>query len=87
MRGLFQFMGGLLVGMAVGYVAAVILLPGEDSDPRQRLQGSAAALRAAPRQVQSRLQTAVEEGQRAAAQTRADMEAAAGVRETDVSPL
>ena len=87
MRGLIQFMGGLMVGVAVGYVMAVVLAPGEDADPRQRLQESAQALRSAPRQVQTRIQTAVEEGQRAAAQTRAEMESAAGVRPPDPALL
>jgi hypothetical protein len=87
MRTLMQLMGGFVAGLSVGYVVAVLLAPGEDGDPRARLQDGAAALKDAPRQVQARVQTAVAEGQRAAAETRADLESTAGLRPRPSTPL
>jgi hypothetical protein len=79
-RALVQLLGGFVVGLTAGYVVAELALPQDGSTPRARLQEGAAALRDAPRQVQARVQTAVAEGQRAAAETRADLEATAGLR-------
>ena len=87
MRALVQLMGGFVAGLAVGYVVAVLLAPDGEGDPRARLQDGAAALKDAPRQVQARVQTAVAEGQRAAAETRADLESTAGLRPRPSNPL
>jgi gas vesicle protein len=87
MRALVQLMGGFVAGLAVGYVVSVLLAPDDGVDPRTRLQDGAMALKDAPRQVQARVQTAMAEGQRAAAETRADLEATAGLRPRPSNPL
>jgi gas vesicle protein len=87
MRALLQLVGGFVAGMAVGYVVAVLLAPDEGAETLERVRSGATALRTAPHQVQARLHLAVEEGQRAAAATRADLEATAGGRPASAGTL
>jgi gas vesicle protein len=78
------FSAGVVAGLAVGYVAAVLLAPDEGAATRLKLQGGANALLAKPRgaadQLQARLQQAMDEGRHAAAETRAALEASSGLR-------
>jgi gas vesicle protein len=86
-RALTELVGGFVAGLVVGYVVAILVAPSEGATTMERVQDGASALRDAPRQVQARLQQAVEEGQRAAAETRADLEATAGIRRTEAEGL
>jgi gas vesicle protein len=78
------FASGVLMGMAAGYVLALLLAPQEGTDARTRLLDVASSVRQAPAQVagevQGRIQAAVEEGRRAASETRDSLEATAGYR-------
>lgn len=82
-RGFAEFAGGLLVGMAVGYAAAVLLAPYEGAESRARLYDGASSFSERPRQMagnmQARFQHAVEQGRIAAAETRAELEKASGL--------
>ena len=84
-----EFLTGVLAGVVLGYVAALLLAPYEGLESRARLQGSATALRDRPRhladEVQARVQRAVEQGRQAAAQTRAELERAAGMSPSDLA--
>ena len=85
MRSLVEFAFGFAIGVSWGYLAAILLAPHEGATSRMLLQREAGALRRRPRQavdqVQARVQYAVEEGRRAAAETRAELEATAGLAE------
>jgi hypothetical protein len=87
MRALLKLAGGVVAGLAVGYVIAVLLAPEEGAEAHGPIQLSAAAVRDAPRQVQARVQAALAEGQRAAAATRADLAASAAGRPSVPGPL
>jgi gas vesicle protein len=79
-----KFVGGAVVGLALGYVAAVLLAPDEGDDGRPKRLEGAEAFREVPRllidDMQARLQFAVEEGRQAAAAARAELETAAVTR-------
>ncbi len=83
MRGFVEFVGGLVIGIAVGYAAAVLLAPHEGAESRAWLSDEAGAFADRPRQVadnmQARFQRAVEQGRIAAAETRAQLERASGL--------
>lgn len=76
-RWLGDFVGGVTLGLAVGYVVAVLLTQREGEDTRAKLLEGAEALREAPRalvdDVQARFQFAIEEGRTAAAAARAEL--------------
>ena len=81
---LAEFLGGMLAGIAVGYAGALLLAPREGAATRARVRDTALTLKAAPAQVagevQGRVQSAVEEGRRAAAGSRRELESVAGFR-------
>lgn len=82
-RGFAEFLGGLVVGIAVGYAAAVLLAPYEGAESRARLYDGAGEFADRPRQMadnmQARFKRAVEQGRIAAAETRAELEKASGL--------
>lgn len=84
------FAGGVLAGLVLGYVVAVLLAPEEGVETRARLQEGADALLTAPRDLadhaQARLQHALDEGRQAAADARAALEASSGLRYDGDSP-
>lgn len=79
---LAELAAGMIVGAAFGYVAGVLLAPAEGRDTRAELASRAAAIGDVPadlrRTLEARLQHAVSEAQRAAADARQALEAMAG---------
>jgi len=82
-RGLIEFMSGMMVGIAMGYAAALLLAPAEGDENRARVREGAEAIRETPHQVaeqvQSRVQQAVEQGRRVASEARTELESVAGL--------
>lgn len=82
-RAVIEFVSGLLAGITVGYAVALLLAPAEGSEARARVREGADAFRLTPRQVadevHARIHHAVEQGRQAAADARAELEAAAGL--------
>jgi gas vesicle protein len=82
-RALAEFLSGVVAGLAIGYVMALLLAPDEGTESRTRLKEGTEALRETPRQiaeeVQARVQRAVEEGRQAAAEARSELERSAGL--------
>ncbi|MFN2251118.1 MAG: hypothetical protein ACK2UL_04305 [Anaerolineae bacterium] len=73
-----KFGMGLLVGGSLGYFVAVLLAPQEGALSRGALGDESDALRRGPREtfdgLQARILFAIEEGRRAAEETRAELE-------------
>jgi hypothetical protein len=90
LRAVVGFVAGFAVGSAFGYAATTLLTPYEGQQARYRLLRDSATLRALPRErvdsLQARIQYAVDEGRRAAAETRAEIEAQTGVVDTSAAP-
>lgn len=88
-RSVMDFMVGVVSGLALGYVFGLLMAPDEGAASRARLQESAEAWREAPRQVvdemQLRVHRAAEAGRQAAAETRAELESASGLRRSEDS--
>jgi gas vesicle protein len=84
-RSLTDLASGLVAGLTVGFVAALLLAPEEGDETRARLAGGAGGALRKPRDIaedlQARVNRAIEEGRQAAAEARAEMEAAAGLRD------
>lgn len=87
LRSLVAFASGLMVGLALGYAAALALAPYEGADTRVRLRSEASTIRTRPRKVagsvQTRFQNAVEEGRLAAAEAREELQTSAGLHGRD----
>lgn len=89
LRSTGDFVSGVVAGLTLGYAVALLLAPSEGRQARTRLREGAAgafkegadAIRQAPLgildEVQARIQFAMEEGRRAAAAARAELEASA----------
>lgn len=73
----------MFVGAAFGYFAALLMAPEEGAEARRRLSEQAARLTTAPREgadrLKARIDYAVDEGRRAAAETRAEIEQQTGL--------
>ena len=80
---LVRFLGGLFLGMVLGYAVGIALAPTEGGSSRARLRDEARALKADPRLltdgVRSRVETAVEDGRRAAAEKRRELASEVGL--------
>lgn len=87
LRSLVEFVAGFAFGAAIGYFAAVLLAPNEGAASRDLLLEESDVLRRKPREkvdlLQARIQFAVEEGRRAAAEARAELERGVYVPGTD----
>lgn len=84
LRSLTDLVSGVVAGLTVGFVTALLLAPDEGDETRAKLgEGAEGALRK-PREladdIQTRVNRAIEEGRQAAAEARAEMEASAGLR-------
>ncbi len=81
-QGLVEFLAGAIVGAVFGYVAATLWAPKEGSASRAQLGELAAGVAETPseywRRIERRVQQAVAEAQRAAAEARQSLEASAG---------
>lgn len=90
LRDLADFGGGMIAGVTVGFVAALLLAPHEGEETRALIREGAGDAMQKPGDVvddlQSRVNRAIEEGRQAAAEARAEMEGSAGIgraRRTD----
>jgi len=83
-RSFTDLMSGIVAGLTVGFVTALLLAPEEGDETRAKLGGGADEALRKPREIaddiQSRVNRAIEEGRQAAAEARAEMEASAGLR-------
>ncbi len=81
-QALGEFVAGAILGALCGYIAAILLAPREGSASRAQLGAMAAGMTDAPggfwKAIESRVQAAVAEAQRAAAEARQSLEAVAG---------
>ena len=80
-----DFVSGIVAGLSLGFVAALLLAPQEGDETRARLAEGADDALSKPKGVvddlQTRVSRAIEEGRQAAADARAELEVSAGLRE------
>lgn len=84
---LLAFFVGVATGVLIGYGLGVMLAPQEGAESRALLRAQTRQLGEQQREladkVRSRVEVAVEEGKRAAAEKRGELEAKAGVDESE----
>jgi gas vesicle protein len=85
LRTIADLASGVVAGLTVGFVTALLLAPEEGDETRSKLTAGAEGALKKPREladdIQVRVNRAIEEGRQAAAEARADMEASAGLHD------
>jgi gas vesicle protein len=83
-KALGDFTSGVIAGLTVGIVTALLLAPREGEETRNLLADGTEGALNRPREladdIQARILRAIEEGRQAAAEARAELEASAGIR-------
>ena len=84
LRGIADLASGIVAGLTVGFVTALLLAPQEGDETRSQLEDGVDTAIQKPKHMaddlQARVHRAIEEGRQAAAEARAEMEAQAGLR-------
>jgi gas vesicle protein len=85
LRTLTDLGSGIVAGLTVGLVTALLLAPEDGEETRAKLTGGAEGALRKPRELaedlQARVNRAIEEGKQAAAEARAELEASAGLHD------
>ena len=86
LRAVVRFTTGFAIGFVLGYAAAMLWTPCDGASARLALHGEAERLPTRPREVlqdaRHRVRHAVDEGRKAAAEARAELEASSGLYPT-----